>query len=287
MPPRAARWPVAPAQPGRPDPAESASRRHVAPARAPPAPPPRPAVPGWERAVRAPARRSVYRVKQSQGQTQPKLPGTPTVYSLYHSAGESGTRAQSHAHGTGGAVCMSACMALHTSDCRHAASRVRAESRPLVSTRSRVPCRQVHRLRVADRAACRPFPATDHHHSSIIIRHRRRRRRRRRHHHRALSSTPALRCCCCSSLLGMISFVVVRGRVLLSANIRPSGRSLSGQRLVAILLEVLRLPGQRPTTNARRLGGEQPRPAASKGARRAVRVTTVAGLSAVRLKACV
>ena len=71
----------------------------------------------------------------------------------------------------------------------------------------------------------------------------------------------------------MISFVVARGRVLLSAHIRPSGRSLSGQQLVAILLAVLRLPGQRPTTNARRLGGEQPRPAASKGARRAVRVT--------------
>ena len=180
---------------------------------------------------------------------------------------------------------MSACMALHTGDCRRAASRVSTVS---LDTLSRVPCRQVHRLRVADRAARRPFPATDHHHQ-----HRRRRRHR---YHRALSSTPALRCCCCSSsLLGPISFVVGRGRVLLSTNIRPFVRSLSGHRLIAILLAVLRLPGQRPTTNARRLGDTQPRPAASKGARRAVRDRGFevevagggAGLSAVRLKACV
>ena len=97
-----------------------------------------------------------------------------------------------------------------------------------------------------------------------------------------------------------MSFVVIRGRVLLSTKIRSFGRSLSGHRLIAILLEVLRLPGQRPTTNARRLGDTQPRPAATKGARRTVRVTAEtevrtaqrwhvqeAGLSAVRLKACV
>ena len=207
------------------------------------------------------------------------------MYSLYHSAG---TRAQSHAQGELCVCPLAWPFTLAT------AAVPRAESRPSVSTRSRVPCRQVHRLRVADRAACRPFPATDHHHSSIVIRHRRRRRRRRHHHHRALSSTPALRCCCSSSLLGPVSFVLVRGRELLSANIRPSGRSLSGQRLIAILLAVLRLPGQRPTTNARRLGDTQPRPAASKGARRAVRDRGFeveagggAGLSAVRLKACV
>ena len=117
-----------------------------------------------ERAHRSVGARSAhgaaFTVYKNQGQTKPKLPGTPTVYSLYHSAG---TRAQSHAQGELCVCPLAWPFTLAT------AAVPRAESRPSVSTRSRVPCRQVHRLRVADRAACRPFPATDHHHSSIII----------------------------------------------------------------------------------------------------------------------
>ena len=118
----------------------------------------RTAVPVRMSAVRA--WRSVNRVKKPRSDPTKVTRRTPTVYSLYHSAG---TRAQSHAQGELCVCPLAWPFTLAT------AAVPRAESRPLVSTRSRVPCRQVHRLRVADRAACRPFPATDHHHSSIII----------------------------------------------------------------------------------------------------------------------